>query len=197
MKFSFNLIFFLLLTMSYSASGQALDEEVAFLDNNFLMNDGVYLSFDEFRSNSPNKAYLIKRHEDSIQFFTINGDSINRNIWGYCINGRPYVYYNGEFNRIISLGKLCHFTNTELMEFTTVDAFGFPVTRREYRVNQLFFDVEKEQIDFRYLNRSNMEDVLEEINLGHSFKKELKSEKGLISILQTINRSIPIYITNE
>ncbi len=82
------------------------------LNNNFSFNDGIYMSYIDFQSNSP--SYLLdsidiqKTTYSNYNFIYAHG--INQllsdssylklplcKIWGICLNGTPYINYRGFF----------------------------------------------------------------------------------------------------
>lgn len=181
----------------FKTLGQALDENVKQLDNNFLMKDGLYLDENQFKTNKPVDAEIriIEKGEFIVE---IDGDTINPLVtWGLAINGKPYVWYEDSYNKLINLGKICHFTHRELVEFNTVDAFGFPVVRTEERLVHYYFDFESVPIKFKLLNSSNIDIFLDEHKMNKNLKKNYKSNKRLMQTLRLINNTFPIYLSHE
>jgi hypothetical protein len=92
----------------------------------FKFNDGIYVNFNQVKSNSPiPKAKLLTSSEyNDRDFFNkiFTGDKIyyydemgirqeieKNNIWGYSRNGVMYIMIQGNFNRITFFGSICHF----------------------------------------------------------------------------------------
>ena len=91
--------------------------------NEFIFNDGIYLSFQEFKNNKPSiKNFTVKKSQFSnpnnttLEF--VCPDSIKsykncnvKDCWGYCYRGDVYIahsYYSYYF-RLMVIGSLCHF----------------------------------------------------------------------------------------
>ena len=100
----------------------------------FKFVDGIYLNFEQVKSNSPiPKAKILTSTDyndkdffknvlsvDKVYFYDGMGvrQEVERNsIWGYCRNGILYIQVQGNFNRITFVGNICHFvadiTSTE------------------------------------------------------------------------------------
>jgi hypothetical protein len=92
----------------------------------FRFNDGIYLNFDQVKSNSPIPKSKILTSTDyndkdffknlmsgeKIYFYDSMGirQEIERgSIWGYARNGILYIQVQGNFNRITFIGSICHF----------------------------------------------------------------------------------------
>lgn len=101
----------------------------------FRFNDGIYLNFDQVKSNRPiPKAKLLTSIDyndreffkkimemEKIYFYDDMGirQEVNRNaIWGYARNGVLYVQIQESFNRITFVGNICHF----VADITTYDS---------------------------------------------------------------------------
>jgi hypothetical protein len=101
----------------------------------FKFNDGIYLNFDQVKSNSPipksklltsldyNDREFFKKvlEGDKIYFYDNMGvrqDIATNTIWGYSRNGVIYVQIQENFNRITFVGNICHF----VADITTVDS---------------------------------------------------------------------------
>lgn len=103
--------------------------------SDFRFNDGIYLSFDQVKMNSPiPKAKLLTSIDyndreffkkimemDKIYFYDNMGvrQEIARNtIWGYARNGVLNIQVQENFNRITFVGSICHF----VADITTYDS---------------------------------------------------------------------------
>lgn len=107
----------------------------------FRFNDGIFLNFEQVKSNSPvSKAKILTSADynsrdffkqvfsnDKIYFYDAMGirqEVSKEDIWGYSRNGILYVQVQGAFNRITYVGNICHF----VADITTYDRryYGSP-----------------------------------------------------------------------
>jgi len=117
-----------------SASGQDTIKPVKYTPD-FRFNDGIYLNFDEVKTNNPiPKAKLLTSADyndrdfynkvfsaDKIYFYDelgVRQEVAKDAIWGYSRNGVIYVMIQGNFNRITFVGNICHF----VADITTYDS---------------------------------------------------------------------------
>jgi len=101
----------------------------------FRFNDGIYLNFDQVKSNSPipkaklltsidynDREFFKKIFEgNKIYFYDnmgIRQEVAKNGIWGYSRNGVLYVQIQENFNRITFVGNICHF----VADVTTYDS---------------------------------------------------------------------------
>jgi len=117
-----------------NASGQDTTNMVKYTPD-FKFNDGIYLSFDQLKTNSPiPKSKLLTSADyndrdfytkvfasDKIYFYNelgVREEVAKDQIWGYSRNGVIYVMIQGNFNRITFVGNICHF----VADITTYDS---------------------------------------------------------------------------
>jgi hypothetical protein len=117
-------IFFSILTLSISAQ---VNQRFSSLSESFKFNDGIYMTIDMVRNNSPippnwidadlNASNPIFYEEitktDQIDFYDENGVRrfIRTNeVWGYCRKGVLYVHIGVKFYEIKYLGGVSFFT---------------------------------------------------------------------------------------
>lgn len=177
--------------------GQALEDNLRYLDNSTLLKNGLYFNENQFKLNEPVQAEIKQIGEEQF-LIKLNGDTLKDTVlWGFSINGKPYIWFEDSFNKIINLGKLCHFTHKELVEFSTVDAFGFPVVRTEVRLVHYYFDFEDTPLNYKVLNSKNIDSFLDKHQMNKNLKKNYKTNKRLMSTIRLINNTYPIYIPYE
>lgn len=116
-----------------SANGQEKDSTIRYTPD-FKFKDGIYLSFDQVKINSPiPKAKLLTSADyndreffnkvfesDKVYFYDemgIRQEVEKSNIWGFARNGVLYVLIQDSFNRITFFGNICHF----VADVTTYD----------------------------------------------------------------------------
>lgn len=94
----------------------------------FAFNPGIYLNYEQFRTNSPipKKAIVYEGADtskldflrlllvkDQFQWRDTAGvvhTTKTINTWGYSENKSVYIRYNYSFNRVVVIGTICHFT---------------------------------------------------------------------------------------
>jgi hypothetical protein len=93
-------------------------------DVNCKVNEGIYLSYDDFRSNRPLTREQIESsmNKDQLDFFgkilsqpkfvfDYNGQKVSkdsRSAWGYYQNNILHVNYNGDYYRVPVFGSICY-----------------------------------------------------------------------------------------
>ncbi len=136
MKILFQILvsFFLILLAPFNPSlGQDQDGRVKYTPD-FKFKDGIYLNFDEVKTNSPiPKAKLLTSADyNDREFFNkvfesgkiyfydelgVRQEIEKKNIWGFARNGVLYINIQDNFNRITFVGNICHF----VADITTYD----------------------------------------------------------------------------
>jgi hypothetical protein len=117
------ILFCLLITVTAVAQ----TDSVAY-SQGFAFSEGVYLNFSQFRSNKPipkssiildgdsTRPDILKQtlSKTSFQWKDSNGVvqtcRVN-SVWGYSENKTVYALLNNQFNRIVVIGSICHFTS--------------------------------------------------------------------------------------
>jgi len=101
----------------------------------FRFKDGVYLNFDQVKTNNPipkaklltstdyNDREFFKKLFESKKIYFYDGMGVRQevdaaNVWGYARNGILYVQIQENFNRITFVGSICHF----VADITTYDS---------------------------------------------------------------------------
>lgn len=151
--------FFILLLTFYVSAG-AQDEQVL-LTKNFKFNDGIFLSFEDFRNNQPNYSWeelsfnLFANPQTFItkvkSIYTLDGDSIDlEQVWGLSIDGIPHIKLkkgelSEELHAFVSMkvrGKLCYFAYEDSeTEMVTIKAYN-PLTKRPFREGKVEREVD-------------------------------------------------------
>ena len=97
----------------------ALAQQTSLVNSEFVFKEGIYLTFDEFKSNSPSiEEFTVKNINGGTYFeFPCEDSSGNirnctaQNVWGYC-KGKNVFIHQGEgalFFRLQVIGALIHF----------------------------------------------------------------------------------------
>lgn len=119
MKRAFVLVFLFSLSLFVKGQGDSLAFPI-----NSRMDDGIYLSYQDFRYNKPLKKSDIESQEDKSQLEFMskvlfqekfkamrNGNSIvveSKKVWGYFQNNTLYINYQDEFYRVPVFGSICY-----------------------------------------------------------------------------------------
>jgi hypothetical protein len=147
------LFFFLFNILFYN--GLAQDDSVRLIKYTpeYIFKDGIYLSFDQLKNNSPIlKSRIISSLDpDSEDFFEklLSKDNIYiydkygvkkevpvKNIWGYCNNGMVYINLSENFHRINIIGTLCHFiADVTVYSNTYYDPYYYYYSNNPYYYN--------------------------------------------------------------
>jgi hypothetical protein len=116
-------------------------DSVAF-SNDFVLKEGVYLSYTDFRKNMPVPKDAIQSKEDKTQLDFIskmvsdnkeiiilyNGTENKletKKLWGYCQNNAVYLNYEGKFYRVPVFGNISHFLGTvEVYNYNNYGMYG-------------------------------------------------------------------------
>lgn len=99
----------------------------------YKFQDGLYLHFDNFKTNSPiEKSKIIATNTNrndynfiaslmegkKIKIYDEMGGQIElktKNLWGFCDNGNVYININQDFSRLPYIGSLSHFVADKLI----------------------------------------------------------------------------------
>ena len=119
-------LFALLLSSNVVAQSDSLASNIIKYTPEFKFREGIYLNFDQVKSNRPipksriltsadyksNTFFDQITEEKTFTYFDDLGNSQEvevDKIWGYCKNGILYIGIGGSFNRITIVGNICHF----------------------------------------------------------------------------------------
>jgi hypothetical protein len=129
MKRHFRIIVLLTLILSVCSlnpvSGQTQENLVKYTPD-FRFKDGIYVNFDQVKSNDPipkaklltstdyNDREFFKKLLESDKIYYYDGMGIRQEIakntiWGYSRNGVLYIQIQENFTRITFIGSICHF----------------------------------------------------------------------------------------
>lgn len=193
--------------------GAAQVDTLVRYNNNFEFKDGIYLSFNEFKSNCPflpvdrildkkgkrvNKIWNRTR-----KFYFMDNDTLRflplEEVWGYSENGNVYMVKNQRSKRLQIIGAICHIVLIdEEQEFQ--DQYW---QRNRYDVRPVVREVSRQYvIDFesgerKLFDLENFEEILEGDSALYKKFMALKSKKlkqqMKFNFLTRFNESNPIY----
>lgn len=190
----------------------AQKDSVAY-NSDFRFKDGLYLDFQSFRLNKPipKSAIVSTFNREEIDFLrkVVSAKTITYKdsagmaweiapgkLWGFCENNSIYIRYNGDFNKIVVMGNICHFTamyTTYLSGGPTTPAgvnTGAPVES----VQQYVLDMQTGSVMLYVL--ANMEALLqrdEALYKEFMALKKGKRKKMMFFYLRKYNEKHPVY----
>jgi hypothetical protein len=188
-------------------------------DYTFSFKEGIYLDFDSFKNNDPisfeRLSYPPYGHHyfygilDTANNIVYNGQYGNAvslpvyEIWGYCKNGKPYIYWADKFNLIPFVGTASHFITTIKVRYSNYydpfyDPYSYNPTSRVYQsdeLRQFIIDMETGKIiDY---NLKNVEQILKrDPKTYDEFMKlrKRKRAKQMFIFLKLFNERNPLYV---
>jgi hypothetical protein len=129
-----------LLPLLFSVVVSAQKDSILYTSD-FKFKEGIYLSYESFRANHPvPKASIISDYNhDELDFLrkivtkrnisytdsTGHIQEINPSkLWGFCENNSIYIHFSSDFNKIVVMGSICHFTALYTTYLSTGPATG-------------------------------------------------------------------------
>lgn len=173
--------------------------------------EGIFLTIDQFKQNDPilKPTIVSPISKDQRDFLTqvleqknvtykdsagIEQKVESKNVWGYCQNRTIFLNFNNNFNRVIVIGSLFHFTAAVRVSMPGVDPI-MGMNNSYDEVRQFILDTETNKVlDF---NVKNMESILiRDTELYQQFMALKKREKpDLIFVyLRKYNEKHPLYL---
>lgn len=190
------LLYFMILfpLLSFAQDG---DKDLRQYNQGFSFAEGLYLTMEDFKENKPVFRQDFERSGSQLLLYD---DSLKKKIvvepkkiWGYSQVDNIYIAYEDAYWRLISIGRLSHFSAIFISTFQTVDAYGFPVERNSKSMEHLFLDFKTGKV--KRLNYDNLETYFKEEPMQYDAFKKLKKKKqrDLILALRAYNELHPIY----
>ena len=177
------------------------------------LNDGLYVSFNDLRSNNPilksniitnyNKSALdfFKQELSKTEIHYMDSTKTERTLktskfWGYCSNNNIYINYGREFSKIMVVGSICHFTASMEVQLGGSGYYqNAPVTMNSsYEYEQFVFSIYSGKIlaftvpNMQVLFKSDDQLFLEYMALKKKKKREL-----MFFYLRKFNEKHPAY----
>jgi len=190
---------------------------------NYKFKDGIYLQFSQFLSNKPLlKEHLIPYDKNDIFFLrnSLKKDTLSfigsnaiiqkvpiKEIWGFAENNYCYIFYNGQFNRILTIGTIGFFvanitvTRTYFNDYSMMgynDPFYYPIgnqTVENKELRRYLIDFTNGQVfplDYRYFEQ--IISVDEKIFNEYSSLRKGKKRKLLFIYLRRFNEQHPLML---
>ncbi len=202
--------FLLTLTaMVVSGSCSAQSDTLGRYSPGFKFKDGVYLAFEDFKSNCP--AIRLKDMRDSQgneimdideaqELYYMEDDTLRfldpKIIFGYSDQGKVSLGYEGTFNRLVVIGTLCHVVQREIVvDYVRGGLYEFnsmPVRREVQRE----FILDMRTGEMSAFNPSNLDYHIADdsaIASGYAEQSQKQRRAMLYSTLHSYNRAHPVY----
>ncbi len=140
----------------------AQEDSLVLLTKNFKFEDGIYLSFDEFKQNQPSISWdsvFARLHTNPQNFITLvdtihfkEGAAELGKLWGFSLGGIPYIDIadrnDAGLQRYVGLkvrGSICYYLMEEKFEETeTITAYN-PLTGIPFRQAEIVTEKERER----------------------------------------------------
>jgi hypothetical protein len=209
-------LFFMIFWIPVFSQSDSLNKSQIKYTPSFKFTDGIYLNFNQFRTNSPlSKSKIVTTiktsdfdffdkllEENSFSYFDelgVQQQIKDDKIWGYCDKGVPYIYLNEEFNRIPIIGSICHFVANKTYVDPNYSPYGYnnyydpAVTRTEMR--QYILNTETGEI-FDYTTDALEVILMKDPQLYDEFNnlKRSKKKKNSFLYIRKYNEAHPLFI---
>lgn len=204
-----------ILTLSIFISGILNAQKDSVLYNSdFRFKDGIYLTFENFRHNKPvPKEDIISdfnreeidfvRNVVSIKMISYKDNAgIVREIapaklWGFCENNSVYIRFSGDFNKIVVMGNICHFTAlyTTYLSGGPTSPSGTMTGAPVESVQQYVLDMKTGKVfDFVLPNMEKLYERDEVLYKEFMSMKKGKRRKMIFFYLRKYNERNPLHI---
>lgn len=142
----------------------AQQDSLVLLTKNFKFQDGIFLSFDDFKQNRTQHSWdsvYAKLHTNPQKMITLvdtigyGEDILHRKIWGFSLGGIPYVNLNKQnkaglqmFSGLKVRGNICYFSFEETEEEVKLIKAYNPRTGIPFREGEV---VIKKEVENQYM----------------------------------------------
>jgi hypothetical protein len=177
----------------------------------FEFKEGIYLNFEQFKKNKPIAKEKIKSNYDksAIDFLNkvVSKSSFTyideegkeqtiktKNIWGFSKGVTIFINFGYEFNRVVVIGSLCHFSAIMPVMFTAPVPMSNGVNQTNYQINQMVLNLTDGKII--PFDVKNMEVLLkpdEQLYAEFMALKKKKKKQSVFIYLRKYNEKHPIY----
>ena len=188
------ILFFIFLAKPLGAQEQVV------MTKNYLFEDGLYLSFEDFKNNKPVykwsevKVNLFQNplnftaKSDHV-FYIVDEDKELKEVWGFSIDGVPYINLNLE-NEVLERyagmrvrGKICYYNyDKEQSKTAAISAYN-PLTREPFRTAEVSVS---ETVRHEMMLR--LEDGMTEYFKVENFKHWIKDDIQLTATLTDLKQ---------
>lgn len=182
-------------------------------DETFKMKEGIYLTYDDFRNNSPITRENIETNipKDHLELFgkvlqqdefsyTVEGEKItkkSKNAWGFFQNNSLHLNYNGDFYRVPLFGSISYLVaNVEVpaSAFYTPGYGTMGTTTNTYETREFLMNFYDGKLEF--FSMEGLEDLFKRDPALYSEFKNLsrkKRKEQLTKYIRKYNTLHPVY----
>jgi hypothetical protein len=206
------LLFFIVLSINVSAQ-----DSVAY-SRDYEFKEGVFLTLQHFLNNEPvlksdiitsvpmNQVDFLKEvmQQKTIKYKDAAGVEKTlevSTVWGYCQNRALYLNFNKEFNRLNTIGSLCHFAatvTTPTSSYRDPMGYNYGINTTYQELRQFVYDSSTNKVyDF---NTKTMEFLLKKDDALYKEFMKLKKRKkadSLFIYLRKYNEKHPLYLAKK
>jgi hypothetical protein len=211
---------FCILFLALAAGGLAQTDSLTY-NAEASLKEGVYLSYTDFRRNSPVPKEAIQSKDDKTQLDFIGKSVVDNKeivllidgaekkfetskLWGYSQNNTLYLNYESRFYRVPVFGNISHFVGTvEVYNYNTVGIYGGGVygmggvgpvgAVKQREVRQFLFDFYSGEImDYNLANVELM--ISRDLPLYEEFMKLKKNKRRemMMMFVRKFNAAHPV-----
>jgi hypothetical protein len=162
--------------------------------DSFFTKKAIYLSFEEFRNNTPSitghtlKLLETDQYVRSIEYDNDLLDTVKkyrRQVWGFSDDQNMYIKYGGSVGRVIEWGVYCVFTYVRNVEINMVSH------EKEPRSFYYVLNYASGEIEEMKANRVRKY-LADDKNLAEEYKNEDDKEGQMLEYLRRYNRQHPL-----
>jgi hypothetical protein len=186
-------------------------------DLDFNFNDGIYLSFADFKTNNPIPVtYIISEHDirlpdymelvteaEMVRYYNDLGEerSVKTSaLWGYSFGGKAFIRHGDGFFRMPIFGAIAHFTAVVTVYQTVSDPMMMNPGMMPYRevpvqeLRQFILDMRSGQVS-PYTIDNTLALMPADRDLVDEFLKLKKKQQqeGLLLLIRKFNDRYPVY----
>ncbi len=165
--------------------------------NNIQLQEGIYRTFDEFKTNSPSITVEFEIRAKHL-FLKDTGSTwvrVNENkIWGCFKNGKIYVSKDEGVWRCVNVGRLLQFATVKIQRYVYPNFMYGSNVHEQQITKQYFLDTETAQV-FDLNHRNLAPYAAQEPNLKH-FKSKNKMAQTIL-MLKAYNELNPLILNSN
>ena len=193
-------------------------------DFSFQFKDGIYLNFWQLKNNEPVEfQQLIDNSDidnlteyfDTVKFFSFYDEfgilkkTEKAQIFGYCMNGKPYIYFSDKFNMLPSIATISFFVTTVMVTryyggalnpyySGFYDVYPPNAYRKEPELRQFLLDFNS-GIVYEYTTKSVEILIKRDNDLLKTYQSlsGKKKEKQKYDFIRMFNEKYPLYILGD